>query len=138
MGIYDKPDPAMRTTLDPKLAPIRLKQGLVPPDTGIFLRIDEGPGAGQAYVLSQGGVYLIGRDGADIELDDRKVSRKHAEIGLYGPEAYVLRDLASTNGTYVNGRRIGEKHKLQNGDVIRVGETTLQFTMLENTVPLSD
>ena len=35
---------------------------------------------------------------ADIELDDHKVSRKHAEIGLYGPEAYVLRDLRGPDG----------------------------------------
>ena len=89
-------DVAVSTTFDPKLAPHRLKEGLVPSDTGLFLRIEEGLGASQVFTLSAGGVYVIGREGADIALEDKKVSRKHAEIGLYGPDAYVLRDLAST------------------------------------------
>jgi pSer/pThr/pTyr-binding forkhead associated (FHA) protein len=137
MSLYDKPDPASRTTLDPRLAPIRLREGLVPEDAGIYLRIEEGPGAGAAFELSAGGVYLIGRDGADITLEDTKVSRKHAELGLYGPGAYVLRDLASTNGTYLNGRRVAEKHPLESGDRIAVGDTVMQFTLIEHALPVS-
>lgn len=133
----NRPDDASRTTVDPKLAPVRLKEGLVPSSTGIFLRVEEGSRAGCLFELSRGGVHLIGREGADLVLDDGKVSRKHAEIGLYGPGAYVLRDLASTNGTYVNGRRIAEKHRLAHDDVIRIGDTVLRFTLLEDTVPLS-
>ena len=125
------------TTLDPKLAPCRLKEGLVPADTGIFLRVEEGPQAGQVSTLSAGGVYVIGRAGADIVLEDEKVSRKHAEIGLYGPDAYVLRDLASTNGTYVNGRRVSEKTKLQHWDLITLGDTKLRFSMIEDSIPVS-
>jgi len=128
---------AIGTKLDPKLAPRRLKEGLVPPDTGIYVRIEEGIGTGRLFTLSPGGVYLIGRDGADIPLEDDKVSRKHAEIGLYGPDAYVIRDLASTNGTYVNGRRVSEKIALTAGDTIRIGDTTLLFSMVENAIPLS-
>ncbi len=125
------------TTLDRSLAPHRLKEGLVPADTAIFVRIEKGNAEGRVFTLSPGGVYLIGRDGADIHIDDDKVSRKHAEIGLYGPGAYVLRDLASTNGTYVNGRRISEKRKLKAGDMIGVGDTRLLFSMIDNAVPLS-
>lgn len=123
--------------MDPAQAPHRLKEGLVPEDTGIYLRVEEGAEQGRTYTLSPGGVYLIGRDGADIELEDHKVSRKHAEIGLYGPEAYVLRDLASTNGTWVNGRRIGEKTKLRDADLIRVGDTALRVAIVEQSIPLS-
>lgn len=137
MADEEKPDFVTGTELDPKLAPHRLKEGLVPPETGIFLRIEEGTGTGQVFTLSAGGVYVIGREGADIALDDRKISRKHAEIGLYGTGAYVLRDLASTNGTYVNGRRVSEKKQLQNGDLIRVGDTILLFTLVENSVFVS-
>lgn len=130
--------PVEGTTFDPSLAPRRLKEGLVPDETGIFVRIEEGLDAGKTFALSAGGVYLIGREQADIVVADDKVSRKHAEIGLYGPEAYVLRDLASTNGTWVNDRRVSEKCKLTNGDRIRVGDSVLLFTLLENSIPIGD
>lgn len=129
-------DVAVGTTLDPKLAPHRLKEGLVPSDTGIFLRVEEGSQAGQVFTLSAGGVYVVGRASADIVLDDKKVSRKHAEIGLYGPDAYILRDLASTNGTYVNGRRVSEKTKLRHFDLIQTGDTKLRFNLIEDSIPV--
>ena len=138
MASKGKADPAIGTTLDPKLAPRRLKEGLVPPGTGIFLCIMEGTGVGRTFNLSAGGVHLIGREGADIVIEDEKVSRKHAEIGLYGPDAYVLRDLASTNGTYVNDRRVSEKRKLQHWDLIRVGDTLLRFSMFDDAIPVKE
>ena len=131
-----KPEFAASTKLDSALARPRLKEGLISPDTGLFLRIEEGPGSGRVYTLSSGGVYLIGRDGADIVLEDEKVSRKHAEIGLYGPGAFVLRDLASTNGTRLNGKRI-EKVKLNHWDVIRVGDTALRFAVIDDSIQVS-
>lgn len=124
------------TVVDPKLAPRRLKEGLVPPDTGIYLRVEEGLSKGKVFTLSAGGVYVIGREGADVVLNDDKISRKHAEIGLYGPGAYVLRDLASTNGTWINDRRVGEKSKLENGNLIRVGDTLIRFTCVEGSIPI--
>lgn len=131
-----KPD-LERTTFDRGLARPSLKEGLIPPDTGLFLRIEDGPGAGRVFALSAGGVYLIGRSGADIALEDEKVSRKHAEIGLFGPGAFVVRDLASTNGTRLNGHRIDERAKLKHWDLIRVGDTHLRFSIVEGAVPVS-
>jgi len=128
---------AETTEYDSHLARPRLKEGLVSPDTGIFLRIEHGSGAGRTFALSAGGVYLIGREGADIALEDEKVSRKHAEIGLYGPGAYVLRDLASTNGTRLNGKRIPEKAKLSHWDEIRVGDTVIRFAVIDGSVPVT-
>lgn len=125
-----------KTVIDPGLAPHRLKEGLVPEDTGIFLRVEEGADHGKLFTMSPGGVYVIGRTGADLELSDDKASRKHAEIGLYGPGAYVLRDLASTNGTWLNGRRISEKAKLKNWDLIRIGDTILRFSLIEKSIPI--
>ena len=130
-------DSATGTVLDPQLAPRRLKEGLVPDDTGIFLRIEEGVDAGTVFTLSSGGVYLIGREGADIVLNDEKVSRRHAELGLYGPDAYVIRDLASTNGTRLNDRRVSEKAKLRHEDLIRIGDTTLRLSLVGDSIPLS-
>lgn len=73
-------------------------------------------------------VTTIGRDeSADIVLDDPGVSRRHAEIRLShdGPhlEAYV-RDLGSTNGTYLNGDQVGNE-QLHDGDRLTVGRSTL-------------
>src|SRR5881296_4410755 len=69
---------------------------------------------------------LLGRDQQnDVELDDPRVSRKHAEIRLRLGR-YTLYDLQSTNGTYVNGRRVAEK-VLDDGDKISVGGLELVF-----------
>ena len=125
---------AETTKYDPGMGRPRLKEGLITADTGIFLRIEQGADSGRVFTLSQGGVYLIGRDGADIPMDDEKVSRKHAEIGLYGPGAFIVRDLASTNGTRLNGKRISDKAKLVHWDEIRVGDTVLRFAVIEGSV----
>ena len=137
MDRKDPSDVATGTVVDPGKAHPRLKKGAVPPDTGIYLRIEEGDAAGRTFNLSPGGVYTIGREGADLVLEDKKVSRKHAEIGLYGPDAYVLRDLASTNGTRVNGKRISHRHELEHWDLIQVGDTALRFALVENSIPPS-
>ena len=87
----------------------------------------------QAVLLWEGrdvsldqGVTVIGRSsGCDIVVDDPNVSRRHAEIRRLG-EGYSLVDLGSTNGTEVNGQRVGET-SLMNGDVIGVGTTRLTF-----------
>ena len=68
----------------------------------------------------------IGRDPQnDITLDDRRVSRKHAEIRLRLGR-YTLYDLQSTNGTYVNGRRVAEV-VLADGDRLSIGGVELQY-----------
>lgn len=68
----------------------------------------------------------IGREeGQDIHLDDRRASRQHAQI-LYLFGSFFLQDLNSTNGTYVNGQRVGW-HALSNHDRIRVGHCLLEF-----------
>jgi hypothetical protein len=69
---------------------------------------------------------LIGRDPQnDVVLDDRRVSRKHAEVRLRLGR-YTLYDLQSTNGTYVNGRRVAEK-VLEDKDKISIGGLEIVF-----------
>jgi pSer/pThr/pTyr-binding forkhead associated (FHA) protein len=126
-----------KTMIDARQAPVRLKEGLIPGDTGIYLKIEQGPDAGAMADLSPGGVYVLGRDDADLALKDKKVSRRHAEIGLYGPEAFIVRDLASTNGTRVNGKRVADRQKLKNGDLIQVGDTALRFTVIAGAIRVS-
>jgi diguanylate cyclase (GGDEF)-like protein len=68
----------------------------------------------------------LGRDAScEIELHDDSVSRKHAAIEPVA-EGYLLTDLASRNGTYLNDQRI-DARMLQNGDRIRLGNQILKF-----------
>lgn len=69
----------------------------------------------------QGGLLLGRAETADVVLGGQGVSRKHAEITRQGP-LWILRDLGSTNGTYVDGRRT-QHAPLQDGTLIRIGET---------------
>lgn len=132
-----KEDFRERTVVDDRRRPVRLKQGIIPDSTGIYLKIEHGPDAGAMADLSAGGVYVIGRDDADLAVNDGKVSRRHAEIGLYGPEAFIVRDLASTNGTRVNGKTVSDRQKLRNGDLIEVGDTGIRFTVIEGGIRVS-
>lgn len=69
---------------------------------------------------------VIGRDeSADFRVDSGRVSRRHVAVEQ-AEEAYRLRDLGSTNGTYVNGERISEVN-LSDGDVILVADVELTF-----------
>lgn len=70
---------------------------------------------------------ILGRDKADIVIHDAEVSATHCQIQNIG-DAYHIFDMNSSNGTYVNGVRI-VKAKLQEGDVIRIGQTQFRFVM---------
>ncbi|MCB0169221.1 MAG: FHA domain-containing protein [Anaerolineae bacterium] len=65
---------------------------------------------------------VIGRESdSDIQIDDRQVSRRHAEIALTPDGYYVLRDLGSKNGTFLNGQPVSHEPKLiRNGDEIGI------------------
>ena len=73
---------------------------------------------------------VVGRDpAADVILDDPGISRRHTEIRVThdGPHLVSsVRDLASTNGTFVNGERITST-RLQDGDSITIGRTSMTF-----------
>jgi len=83
-----------------------------------------GDDAGAAYTVKA--TVSFGRaESNTIVLRDAKVSRQHAQIQQQGSE-YVVVDLNSSNGTYVNGQRI-EEHVLSNGDEIQIGDAIMQF-----------
>jgi two-component system cell cycle response regulator len=71
----------------------------------------------------------------DVRVNDTEVSRQHARITALLDEAnktttYVLHDLDSRNGTFLNGRRV-RRETLENGDKIRIGDTILRFDLLD-------
>ena len=84
---------------------------------------------GDRYPL-MGALTVLGRDdSADIILDDPGISRRHSElrVTLDGPHVVTtIRDLGSTNGTFVNGERVTSAH-LSDGDRITVGRTSVTF-----------
>ena len=85
---------------------------------GSFIREVQLPGSGEPIG--------IGRDRANvIRLDDDRVSRAHAEIELRG-DGCVLRDLGSTNGTWIRGERVDER-PLTDGDRVLLGHHVLEY-----------
>jgi ABC transport system ATP-binding/permease protein len=80
----------------------------------------------RSYPLDPGDLQItVGREGCDITLDNPQVSRRHAQIER-AASAHMLRDLGSTNGTFVNGRRV-DQHPLVRGDVIQIGAFKLVY-----------
>ena len=75
---------------------------------------------------------VIGREeGCDLLLEDDKVSREHAALSV-NPEGHIIvEDLRSTNGTYVNGRRITEPTHLGPDDELRIGESQINASATE-------
>jgi len=82
-----------------------------------------GPNVGQEFLLESNEI-IIGRDTqSDIVVNDTEVSRRHARLFLQG-RGYVLEDLGSTNGTFVNGQRLMGPHLLIPGEYISLGGQT--------------
>ncbi|MFH1092234.1 MAG: FHA domain-containing protein [Pseudomonadota bacterium] len=78
------------------------------------------------FLLGQGKVSIGRTPDCDIKIDNPAISRKHATIEFSGDE-YILNDLQSSNGTFLNGERIAEPSKLKPGDVIGLAKFELQF-----------
>jgi hypothetical protein len=88
------------------------------------LAVESGPNTGQRYSL--GLQTRLGRNpDNEVQLDDARASRHHAVLQRQG-SGYVLNDLNSSNGTFVNGSRVGQPTPLQPGDVIQIGQITLK------------
>jgi pSer/pThr/pTyr-binding forkhead associated (FHA) protein len=87
----------------------------------------KGAQRGELYTLEP--VTSVGTDPAcTVVLSDSYMSSHHCEIRAEGG-IWVLRDLKSTNGTYVNDKRV-EKHELVDSDWVRLGQSVLKFKSL--------
>jgi len=93
-----------------------------------LLIIKSGRKSGTTFPLRKK-VINMGRDSSnEIVIDDPKSSRQHAKIKLEG-DNFVIYDLASSNGTFVNGEKITSV-KLNDGDEIKIGDTVFAFKLL--------
>jgi predicted component of type VI protein secretion system len=91
-----------------------------------------GPTPGVTFPL-EGDQLTIGRDSTNgVAINDAEVSRRHARLSFQGGK-YVLEDLGSTNGTFVNGQRLGGPVVLKPGDVVSFGE---QIVLMYDSVSL--
>ncbi|MCS6835966.1 MAG: FHA domain-containing protein [Anaerolineae bacterium] len=99
------------------------------------LIIKRGPEPGRVIEL-QAEQAKLGREVQnDIVINDREVSRSHLRF-VRGPEGYTVEDLNSTNGTFINGKRISGAVLLKNGDLISLGETvTLGYEVVRAGMP---
>jgi len=89
-----------------------------------ILLVLKGRSAGSRFLVSKDPTS-IGRDvSSDVYLSDAGISRKHAELVRFG-DLYSIRDTGSTNGTYVNRRRIIAQQLLRLGDQVQIGGARL-------------
>ena len=85
------------------------------------LVMHSGPTPGKVFPL-EGDIVTIGRESENgIIINDAEVSRKHTQFVFQGGK-FIVTDLGSTNGTFVNGQRLTGQHILQPGEVISLGE----------------
>jgi predicted Zn finger-like uncharacterized protein len=102
----------------------------LPSHLALTLTVLEGPDTGSRITLARTRT-ILGRRDAHVLLNDPEVSGLHAAIAVDG-NRYSIRDLRSTNGTFLNGKRI-EEAPLAHLDELRLGRTTLLFTVTRNT-----
>lgn len=97
----------------------------LPAGAGVLL-VRSGPQAGLRVTLDKPVTFLGRHPDSDIYLDDITVSRLHVEVERKG-KGYVVRDVGSLNGTYLNQKRIEGDVGIINGDELQVGKFKLVF-----------
>lgn len=103
----------------------------LPAGKRLSLAIIDGPGAGNVFRLEKPRV-TIGRQGADLNLNDTDASRQHAAVEIRDT-IYTLHDLQSTNGTLVEGQKIDGSIELQNHSEFQVGSSTLMLIVTDES-----
>lgn len=96
--------------------------------TAPVLVVISGKPLGKSFFLTKDSI-ILGRDlAADISIGETSISRKHTEF-IISAQGILVKDLGSTNGTYVNDLKVETQatHPLQDGDLVRCGNTILKF-----------
>lgn len=99
----------------------------------LILIIAGGPDKGRIYELTDGDPIVLGREGDQVKLNDRKVSREHARLWSEGGQWY-LKDLGSRHGTFRNHIELekGQHAKLKDGDYLQIGNTVMVLGRMQN------
>jgi hypothetical protein len=102
-----------------------------------MLIVYEGELEGQRWVIERSQVTLGRGSDCDVVLPERQISRYHARIER-DDGGYVLHDLGSKNGTYVNGQEVGDRpYRLKDGDEIQIALCVrMGFVGADATLPL--
>ncbi|MEM1355115.1 MAG: FHA domain-containing protein [Planctomycetota bacterium] len=92
----------------------------------LILIIAGGPDKGRIYELLEGKPVVLGREGDQVSLNDRKCSREHARLWCEGGQWY-LEDLGSRHGTFRNHARLeaDQRAKIKDGDYLQIGNTVM-------------
>jgi pSer/pThr/pTyr-binding forkhead associated (FHA) protein len=116
-----------RPVVDPVAAEA---QSASPPAAGRpFLIAERGGGLSSGASFAVDTSATIGRSPqTDIPIEDQFASGRHARIYERGGQLYV-EDMGSTNGTYLNGRRLGSREQLRVDDRIRIGDTEFRYEL---------
>ncbi len=93
------------------------------------LVIKKGHKKGAEYTITTGRTVIGRGTGADIIVDDPAVSRMHAAIE-FSKSKFVLKDLGSSNGTFLGGKSIKETG-LGHGDTFQIGSTVIEFVLAD-------
>lgn len=101
----------------------------LPENQRLSLAITDGPDAAKVFRLDKPRV-TIGRQNADILLNDRETSRQHAAFEVRDSR-FFLQDLGSRNGTYVDGQKIDGEREISDKSEFRLGATTLMLIVTQ-------
>jgi pSer/pThr/pTyr-binding forkhead associated (FHA) protein len=97
----------------------------------LALIAESGLAVGSIYPLAESRLIIGRRMDASVPVEDTKVSRDHAVVDRRNGHCLLV-DLGSTNGTYLNGRKIVEAMRIKIGDHIRVGNSAFRVDLFEN------
>ena len=91
------------------------------------LTVRRGPGVGRSFTVDAPAITIGRQEQCDFQVNDRWVSRRHARI-TWGGAGYLIEDLDTVNGTFVNGERVSRPRALSSGDILQLGsEVELDF-----------
>lgn len=121
-----EPVAAAKTTAQP--APVVRPKATPAPVTvpkQAILEVD-----GQRYALHHHSIVLGRSASTDIPVDDSGISRQHLRVETRGESEFVVSDLGSTNGTYVDGKKISSETRIFDGSIINIGQTKIVFRLI--------
>jgi predicted Zn finger-like uncharacterized protein len=126
--VSDEPVPDSEPAPSPaaNASPLQLPEG-----KRLSLAVIDGPDAGSVFRMEKPRI-TIGRQGADLNLNDSDASRQHAAVEVRDI-SYTLVDLESTNGTLVNGQKIEGSVELQNHSEFQVGSSMLMLIVTDES-----